>query len=121
VSAPDEVVPQRVFLAIATVLAVMTAIYAATSGERAGTTMLALSACFALVVAVYLRAGPTPSSGHGDDDHYLPASSVWPLAIGMAAFLLLNGLLLGTWFLVPGGLLMAGSVIGFARQSRHRA
>jgi hypothetical protein len=55
------------------------------------------------------------------DEHYLPATSVWPLGIGLAVCLVLNGLLLGTWFLVPGGLLLAGSVIGFALQSRRRA
>jgi hypothetical protein len=31
-----------------------------------------------------------------------------------------NGLALGAWALLPGALLTVASVIGYARQSRHR-
>ena len=51
---------------------------------------------------------------------YLPDASPWPFGIGLGVTLLLNGLLIGTWFLVPGVMVLALSIAGFARQSRHR-
>jgi hypothetical protein len=123
----DGRVPRLVFLAIGAILAVMALVYGVTADESAGTTMLVLAACLALMVGVYVGSPPrqhdaSASSEHdGDGEHYLPTTSIWPLGIGLAGFFVLNGLLLGTWFLVPGGLLLAGSITGFALQSRRRA
>ncbi len=123
-SGSDSSVQRRVFLAIGGGTAALAGIYWFTSYEHAGTTMLVLATALVALVGwfVGLRPEHEPSAGDGVEgaEPYLPGASVWPFGIGVASFLLLNGLLLGTWFLVPGALALVGSVIGFARQSRRR-
>jgi hypothetical protein len=117
------VIERRVFLAIGGGIAALAAIYWFTSYEHAGTTMLVLATALVALVGWYVGLRPEHEPAAGDvpaDGPYLPAASIWPFGIGVASFLLLNGLLLGTWFLVPGALALVASVIGFARQSRRR-
>ncbi|MGH9210345.1 MAG: aa3-type cytochrome oxidase subunit IV [Acidimicrobiales bacterium] len=126
----DAVVPRRVFLAIGVLVAVMAAIYWFTAYEDAGTVLLTLSAVLALWCGVFLWLGARPRSAAAaheaaDADaevagHYLPHASVWPFAIGLGAALILNGLVLGIWVVVPGVGLMALGTIGFVRQTRRR-
>ena len=56
-----------------------------------------------------------------EPEPWSPPSSVWPFGIGVASFFVVNGLILGSWFLVPGGLLLVATVIGYAAQSRNRS
>lgn len=115
----------RIFLGIAVFVAVMAALYWFMAYEDAGTTLLALASGLALLFGGYLfvqdrKAGsnaPTPTS----DEHYLPQASVWPFGIGVGVFLAFNGLILGLPWTVPGVVLVATSMGGFVRQSRHRA
>lgn len=127
IRSPDEreiTIQSRMFLAIGAAVAVMTVIYVLASYEEAGSVMLALSACLSLVCGTYLWFQARASDGDDDPapegEEYLPHSSIWPFWIGVAAFLVTNGLVLGIWFLVPGALLMTAGVIGFIRQSRTR-
>jgi len=122
----DADVPWRLFAGIAMFFAAIATAYWFKSYEQAGTVMLALSACLAAFCAVYLwrqttRAPDVVAAGHEDAGHYLPSASLWPFGIGFSAFLLTNGLILGAGFAVPGAVLMAASLAGFARQSRHRS
>jgi hypothetical protein len=69
------------------------------------------------------RAGveaAAPYAGTTEIDHYLPHASAWPLAIGLGAATVANGLVLGLWVIVPGAFLMALGVGGFIRQTRRR-
>jgi Cytochrome c oxidase subunit IV len=51
---------------------------------------------------------------------YLPHASVWPFTIGLGAATIANGLVLGTWLIVPGTLVMVVGIAGFIRQTRRR-
>ncbi|CAN5132845.1 hypothetical protein BH18ACT4_BH18ACT4_00660 [soil metagenome] len=129
-SAPDINVQFRFFLGLGAFSAVVAAVYWFTSYEDAGTTMLALAAGLALLSGAYLwvqgRTLATPAGegadapDHEDDDHYSPHASIWPFAVGLAAYFVTNGLILGIWFLVPGIVLMATAVLGYSMQSRRR-
>ena len=123
---PDSAVPWRVFAVVGSGVGVIAAIYWFTSYEEAGTAMLALAAALALWCAVYLwrqgRATPAPPHQIGETEaQYLPHDSVWPFAIGCGAFFLLNGLLVGGWFFLPGVAVLVVGLGGFVRQSRERS
>jgi hypothetical protein len=106
-------------------------VYWFTSYEDAGTVMLLLAAGLAAIAGGWLwvqdrklaRAAAGVGAAHGTDEaeeQYLPHESVWPFAIGSAAFLALSGLVISTWVLIPGVFLLAIGIVGFAAQSRRR-
>lgn len=120
-------VSARILLAIGGFLVVVSAVYWLLSYEETGSVLLLLSAGLALIVGGYLwwatRGQPSSSTAeHHEEEaeHYLPHASVWPLGVGAGSVVLANGLALGLWAAVPGSMLLAASVVGFARQSRHR-
>lgn len=120
----DRAVGWKVFGAVGTIIVIMTALYLP-SDEIAGIVMLVVAALLSFFCGVFLwrASGPGAEAGGapGDEDHeFLPESSPWPFGIGLGATLVLNGLLIGTWFLVPGVAVLGASLGGFARQSRHR-
>ena len=125
----DRAVPWRVFLAVGAFVLVVGAIYWATAYEESGTVMLIVAGLLSLWIAAYLwLRARTPSiepeavaaERPGEVAHYLPHASVWPFAIGLGAATLANGLVLGMWLIVPGGLLMVLGIAGFVRQTRRR-
>ena len=122
----DEQVPWRVFSAVSAFVLASAILYGVTSGEEAGATMLAVSSLLAGWCGLFLwRNARRFEAGHGahaeaPEAAYLPDASPWPFGIGIGLTLVLNGLLIGTWFLVPGVMLLGVSLAGFARQSRHR-
>lgn len=124
----DAQVPWRVFGGVGAFIALMAVIYWFTSYENAGSVMLVVAAILGLWAGTFLwrsarhlevsapRSGAAPVEGTA----FLPAASPWPLGIGLGLTLVLNGLLIGTWFLVPGVMVLGVSVAGWAKQSRHR-
>ena len=121
----EVLVQSRIFLGIGLVVTVMAGIYIATAYEEAGSVMLVLAAGLSFVCGGYLVVQlrrPSTDVHHVEHhgEQYLPHASIWPFWMGVAAFLLTNGLILGTWFLVPGALLMVIGLVGFIRQSRAR-
>ena len=122
----DARVPWRVFGFVAVFMAAMAVLYWFTSYEEAGTALLALASGLAGWTAVYLwlherGAGqPEPAAEPTEPGEWLPPASVWPFGIGLGLTLCLNGLLIGVWFLIPGVMVLAISIGGFARESRHR-
>lgn len=141
----DRTVPWRVFLAIGLFVLVIGLIYWATAYEESGTVMLLLAGTLSLWIGAYLwlrtraetgpEAGAAESAaeraaaageahpGHGvaeEGEQYLPHASAWPLAIGLGAATVANGLVLGLWVIVPGVGLMALGIGGFVRQTRRR-
>lgn len=127
----EVLVQSRVFLGIGAVVTVMAVIYISTAYEAAGSVMLVLAAGLSFVcggyLVFYLRQPSEPAGAleHGDEQtpraQYLPHASIWPFWIGLAAFLVTNGLILGTWFLVPGAVLMVAALCGFIIQTRARS
>ena len=121
-------VEARIFLGIGLAVLVMCLVYAATSGERAGTTMLLLTAGLGALAGGYLllqarrSAEPAATGGNREvaEEAYLPHASIWPLGVGVGCVVLANGLALGAWALVPGMMLTVASIWGYARQSRRR-
>lgn len=105
----------------------VSAVYWFLSYEEAGAVLLLLSAGLALIVGGYLwwatrehGASPTGGGHQEEAEHYLPHASIWPLGVGAGSVVLANGLALGLWAAVPGSMLLAACVVGYARQSRHR-
>ncbi len=122
----DAQVPWRIFGAVGVFIAVIALVYGVTSGEHAGGVMLSVAAILGLWCGTFLwrnlrafEAG-TAHDEVDPSDAYLPEASPWPFGIGLGATLILNGLLIGSWFLVPGVMVLVLSLAGFARQSRHR-
>ena len=123
----DSRVATRIFLSVGSAVGTMSLIYLFTQ-DSAGQMMLGVTSLLGLVCGIFLfrhrlvgapaLEGERPERG---DAQYLPHASIWPFWIGAAAFLVTNGLILGTWFLVPGGVLLVVGVAGFIRQSRARA
>lgn len=120
----DAQVPWRVFAAVGGVLAVISVIYGLTASEESGKIMLTVAAVLGLWCATFfwrnLRRSEASGVGSGHQAMYLPEASPWPFGIGLGVTLVLNGLLIGSWFLVPGVMVLAVSIAGFARQSRQR-
>lgn len=124
-SEPRALREQPILAGITAFLAVVTAVYWFTSYDDTGTVMLALSAATAGILAGYtIVAGRRAARARGPageaDGMYLPHASVWPLAVGAGSVVVANGLALGLWALVPGGVILAAGLLGYARQSRHR-
>ncbi len=115
----------RMFLFVGSAVGTMSLIYLFTDDD-AGQMMLGVASLLGLMCGIYLflhrtAAEPGSADDASADALYLPHASIWPFWIGLAAFFLTNGLILGTWFLVPGAVLMAVGVVGFIRQTRARS
>jgi hypothetical protein len=118
-------VEARMYLVIAAFLAVAFVIYLLASYEWAGTVLLLVGAVMGIFMGGYLERQArlrtdAASLEHADAGEYLPSASIWPFGLGLGALLMANGLALGLWAVLPGAALMAGSVWGFARQSKLR-
>jgi Cytochrome c oxidase subunit IV len=125
---PDKAgmrVEARMYLVIAGFLVVAFVIYLLASYEWAGTVLLLVGAVMGLLMGGYLerqaRLRTDPAAvGPPVEEDYLPHASIWPFGLGVGALLMANGLALGLWAVLPGAALTAGSVWGFARQSKLR-
>ena len=109
-------------------------IYFVWSGETSGTVMLAFG-CFAygllfsFMLIVFLRRHRRPRAedrgdaepGDGEGEiAFFPGNSIWPVAMGISAISLAVGLAFGKWFWAIGGILMLGTIIGFAVEAESR-
>ena len=127
--ARDASVAGRLFLFVGSAVGTMSLIYLLTDDD-AGQMMLGVASLLGLWCGVFLWRHRPPAAGTVDEDPegretpdepmYLPHASIWPFWIGLAAFFVTNGLILGTWFLVPGAVIMVAGISGFIRQTRSR-
>ncbi len=138
---PPETTQWKVFLGVGVFIAVIATVYWFSSYEDAGTTMLALASALALFIGTYLwrqdrvgqiraeaiaemvaeaDAAEVDAAGIEHEAHYLPQSSVWPLAIGIGAAMTLNGLIIGWPYATPGAAVLVLSIAGFVYQGRRR-
>lgn len=126
---PGFDIQARMFTFIGVFLTVASLGYGLWTREAAGATMLALASGLAFVVGGYVgwtkpsagvRAGHA-EHGHGDEDPWFPDSSIWPFALSIGLVMVANGLLLGTWLLLPGAGFLLYAVSGFVLQTRRRA
>jgi cytochrome c oxidase subunit IV len=126
----DRAVPWRVFLAVGAFVLVLGGIYGGTAYEEAGTVMLIVAGLLSLWIGAYLwlrsrtpgpvGAAEAAAAPRPEEAPYLPHASVWPFTIGLGAATIANGLVLGTWLIVPGALVMILGIAGFVRQTRRR-
>ncbi|HEX8804078.1 MAG TPA: cytochrome c oxidase subunit 4, partial [Acidimicrobiales bacterium] len=129
----DAAVPWRVFAAVGLFGLLLAVVYWFTSYEEAGSALLAVAGVLSLWCGVYLwlqhrppRAAPADARTAGRPAEpagtagYLPHASVWPFVIGVGAATVLNGLVLGTWVILPGALLLVLGLGGFVAQTRRR-
>lgn len=105
-----------------------------TGTELAGGAVLLGAGAFSSSIGVFLwrsargvqadvrRAEVAAEAGSTDPDLvlYLPESSIWPFVIGVGLSLVLAGIPLGFWVLIPGVALLVQGLIGFMHQSRDR-
>ena len=108
--------------------------YYAWSGETSGTVMLffgfaAYALLFGFMFLVFLRRKRTPRPEDRDDATmedgegevgFFPGNSIWPVAMGLSAISLAIGLAFGKWFWAIGGILLLGTIIGFAVEAESR-
>jgi hypothetical protein len=119
-------VEARMYLVIAGFLAVAFLVYLLASYEWAGTVLLLVGAVMGVFMGGYLEHQARLRTDPAEIEHaaagdYLPHASIWPFGLGVGALLMANGLALGLWAVLPGAALMAGSLWGFARQSKLRS
>ncbi len=118
----------KLMLGIAALILLKSAVYWFLSYEHAGSVLLLLAGGLGLITGGYLvvatrktSAAADGSGGPGDGhEEYLPHASIWPFGVGAGSVVLANGLALGLWAIVPGTIILAASVVGYARQSRRR-
>ena len=114
----------RLFLGMAGFLIVGGTVSVIFSDEWAGKVLLLLAAGLGLIIGLFLELGVDRTADDGAEPEqglYLPHASVWPFWIGVGALVIANGFALGLWGLIPGTIIMAVALLGFARQSRRRA
>jgi hypothetical protein len=124
----------HISLGAAIFLAVIAVTYFAWSGEYSGSVMLTFGACAYALLFGYLllqyfhrdriprvedRPDATQEEGAGEIA-FFPGNSIWPAAMGIAAVSLAIGLAFGKWFWAIGGILLVGSIIGFAVEAESR-
>jgi uncharacterized membrane protein YfcA len=124
------------FVALAVFLVSGGVLYGLLSDEAAGTVLLILTGGFAAIVAGYLAfqdrlartAAGTGRAEHeaeadgaeGEEEPFLPHTSIWPFEMGAGLATALAGVVLGWALLIPGVLLLGHSVMGWIGQSRRR-
>jgi hypothetical protein len=128
---PGFVFQARMFTGIGVFMFVISIVYGFISKEAAGITMLVLAGGLATLTAAYIgvhepRADLSVDDAieagtAGDEEPWFPHASVWPFTVGLGAFLVGNGLLLGLWLVLPAAVVLGGAIIGFTRQSRQRS
>lgn len=123
----------RVFAATAAFFALIGGLYAITSTEAAGTSMLLAALVLGGLLGSYLtlvsRRFPVPPEDRDDGSladtatevGWFPAASIWPFVAGAGAVMTATGLVLGWWLSLAGGLLLASGVVGYALESRRSA
>ena len=116
----------RIFAATAAYFVLAGVVYAFSTDERAGATLLIGAAAFGFGYAAWFfrHLAPTQEAVVADeegDELYLPHESVWPLVLGAGSVLVIAGLAVGLWMALPGALLSTRAVVGLASESRRRA
>ena len=101
------------------------AVYWFLSGDPVGTTALALSGALAFLIAFYVlytskRVYPRPEDrldanvDEADPEYgFFSPHSWWPLVLGLAAFMVVLGLIFAVWLLVLGVFFLILALVGW--------
>ena len=122
----------RLFLFLAAFDAAAAVVYASVSGDEAGITLLFLAAGLHAMIGGYLwvlgrrfqvapedRPDAEISDGSGAVGFFSPAS-VWPFAVGLAASIMLVGLIYTPLTALAGGLILLTAVVGMVSEYWRR-
>jgi len=124
----ERTTPARIFGLLGAYALVLGSIYGATSDERTGLALLLITGIGSLGFAGWLHQhrrdpsnrapGPTSSDDTRAVDRppYVPPTSTAPLLLGAGTTLVIAGIPLGLWVVVPGLVLVAWGVDRFIRQ-----
>jgi hypothetical protein len=117
----------RMFTFFGVFLTVLSFVYGFWTKEAAGATMLALASGMSFTTGAYLGWRKPPPGSHAEqvqhdaEAPWFPDASIWPFAMGAGLALVGNGLLLGTWLLLPASIFLLYTLTGFIVQTRRRA
>src|SRR5262245_56832265 len=101
----------RMLWALAGFFLLLAIVYGAATYEPAGAIMPLLCAAAALVAVIPLHRRRHRGAA-GATAHAPAAVSLWPFIIGAGAVLMVDGLVLGLWLLVPGAALVVRGLVG---------
>jgi hypothetical protein len=116
----------QMFTFLGVFLTVASLVYGFWTKEAAGATLLALASGMAFTTGAYIGwRRPLPGAGvdrpqHDEVEPWFPDASIWPFAMGAGLALVGNGLLLGTWLLLPAAIFLLYTLTGFIVQTRRR-
>jgi hypothetical protein len=123
---PGFDIQARMFTFIGVFLTVLSLVYGFWTKEAAGSTLLALGSGLAFTTGAYLGWRKPPAGAdvdqaqHDEVEPWFPDASIWPFAMGAGLALVGNGLLLGTWLLLPSAIFLFYTLTGFVVQTRRR-
>jgi hypothetical protein len=99
-------------------------VYAFTSHERGGSTLLLVNAatlCFLGLIARTVAREEAESGGDTEEEPHV-GPTIWPFGFAIAAVIIALGLIVTTWLLIPGAIMFALSAAGWLREvTRSRA
>ncbi len=109
------------------VICVIYGVFISRATEASGTTMLLFGGAAYLMLFSFLLLQwfrrhkiPRPEDRYDADQAdgegeigFFPSASIWPAGIGLGGIFLALGLVFGTWYLLIGGILIIGGIIGF--------
>jgi hypothetical protein len=112
-------VASRVWLSLAAFLLVAGAVYALTSHEYAGGSLMLVGATtFAYIAAVgWSLERAAEHEARGDEEHAVEVSpTIWPFGLAIAGLVLLVGFVVSRWILAAGVVAFAVAAAGWLRQ-----
>jgi hypothetical protein len=118
---PPRTTPSRIFAALGLYALGLAAIYGATTDDRTGLALLIITGVGGLSFAWWLHRqgadlGADPTSTSIDPPPYVPSASSSPIVMGAGVTLIVAGIPLGLWVVVPGIVLLAWGIDRFVRQ-----
>lgn len=122
------------FLVLGVCYLIAGTVYMVYTREPAGFVMLIFLVGFALALSAFVFASfrslgvPLPEDrADADMDEaagpimYFPTASIWPFALALGVALVGLGLIVGLWWTVVGGIVLAAATAGYTRESARAA
>jgi len=114
---------------LAAFLAAAGLVYAVTSHEPAGGSLILIAAATFTYLGVVLRAAardtkPTTPTSNGEtattEETVHVGPTIWPFVFSLAAAVLVLGIVVERWLLIPGSIVFVASAIGWSADVRRQ-